>query len=245
MTRDQLLASSFLELADTTDDGFDVLDFLHRLVERARELSGATAGGLILVDPRGEPRLVASSTHDARLLELFAIAVEEGPCVEVARSGDPLVNVSTAEARRRWPRFTDRAEQLGYTRTHVVPMGNRTTHLGALSLFETRARDIGDDDLAVLHALVGVATIGLLHERTPRRRELVATALQVALTQRVVLEQAKGVVAELAGISPASAFDLMHAYAQQHRIPLGTVGQHVLDRSSLLDAMLHPTRPGP
>ena len=245
MTRDQLLASSFLELADTTDDGFDVLDFLHRLVDRARQLSGAVAGGLILVDPRGEPRLVASSTHDAALLELFAIAVEEYPCVEVARTGDALVNVAIADARRRWPRFTDRAEQLGYTRTHVVPMRNRSTHLGALSLFETRPRDLDDDDLAVLRALVGVATIGLLHERTPRRRELVATALQAALTQRVVLEQAKGVVAELAGISPAGAFDLLHAYAVQEGIPLGTVGQYVLDRSAHLDAMLQAPRPHP
>lgn len=134
--------------------------------------------------------------------------------------------------------FLELAEQLGYARTHVVPMRNRDTHLGALSLFETRSRDLDADDLAVLRALVGVATIGLLHERTPRRRELVATALQAALTQRVVMEQAKGVVAELAGIAPAAAFDLMHGYAQLHRIPLGTVGQHVLDRTPHLDVML-------
>lgn len=243
MTRDQLLASSFLELADTTDAGFDVLDFLHRLVDRARELSGATAAGLILVDPRGAPRLVASSTHDARLLELFAIAVEEGPCVEVALGGTTLVNIATAEASRRWPRFTELAEQLGFARTHVVPMRNRDTHLGALSLFETRARDLDADDVAVLRALVGVATIGLLHERSPRRRELVASALQSALTQRVVMEQAKGVVAELGGVSPAAAFDLMHRYSVLHRIPLGVVGQHVLDRTPHLDAIVQ--RPPP
>ncbi len=238
MTREQLLASAFLELADTLGDTFDVLDFLQRLVERSVHLSQTAAGGLILLDHRDEPQLVTSSTHDARVLELFSIAIAEGPCVEVARTGTPLVNIDHEVANERWPRFTAAARELGYEHAHVVPMRNRTHVLGALSLFDSSSEGIDADDLAIVQALAGVATIGLLHERAPRRRELLASALQEALAQRVVMEQAKGVVAELAGISPGEAFVLISSYSQARSVPLSVLGTHVLERSSHLEALL-------
>lgn len=230
MTREQLLARTFLELADTLGDDFDVLDFLQRLVDRTAEITGVTAAGLILLDHRDRLQLVASTTHGARELELFTLAIDEGPCLEVAAHGVSMVNLGAEESLERWPRFTQAAQLHGFRTTHVVPMRLRERVLGALSGFDVEESRLDIDTVAVMEAMAGVATIGLIQERTPRQRELMAQQLQRALRLRVEVEQAKGMVAELVDTDVGRAFDLLAGYSRRTGTPLGAVTSAVLER---------------
>ncbi|MGY2701879.1 MULTISPECIES: GAF and ANTAR domain-containing protein [unclassified Nocardioides] len=228
MSREQLLAATFVELADTIGDDFEVLDFLQNLATRCTEILGATAVGVILADQRGTLQLVASTTHTSQVLELVAIAISEGPCLDAWRSGAPVVNVGSEEAALRWPRFTREARSLGFASAQVVPMRMRSDVLGALNLLYHEPTVLGPDDVAVAQALAGVATIGLLQERTPRQKEILAEQLQTALALRVVVEQAKGVVAERTGLSVEDSFDRLAVLARRQGRPLSDVATDVL-----------------
>lgn len=231
MSREQLLATTFVELADTIEDDFEVLDFLQNLAERSSEIMGAAAAALILADQRGNLQLVASTTHTAQVLELLAPDTQEGPCVEAFTIGEAIVNVPDHEALRRWPRFTQTATSLGFTCVQVFPLRFRSQVLGALSLLFTDPVELTEDDRSIGAALVGVASIGLLQERTPRQKEILAERLQSALTLRVVIEQAKGVVAERAGVGVDTAFDLMNGFSRRESRRLSDVAAAVLDGS--------------
>src|SRR6266545_5492932 len=101
----RLLSETFVELADTMVADFDVIDFLHVLTDRSVELLGASAAGLLLADPRGELRVVAASSEQARLLELFQIQHNQGPCLDCFRAGRPVAAADLAADAQRWPRF--------------------------------------------------------------------------------------------------------------------------------------------
>lgn len=230
MSREQLLAATFVELADTLGDDFEVLDFLQHLAARSTELLGASAAGVILADQRGTLQLVASTTHAAQVLELIAIATSEGPCLDAFRTGEPVVNTAPEEAERRWPQFTHDARALGFASAQVVPMRLRSEILGALNLLYREPTTLDDDDIAVARALAGVATIGLLQQRTPRQKEILAEQLQTALALRVVVEQAKGIVAELTGLTVEASFDLLSEHARSTQRALTDVATDVIER---------------
>src|SRR6201982_3118820 len=86
----QLLSEAFVELTDTMVADFDIIDFLHVLTTRSVELLDVSAAGLLLADPRGELRVVAASSEAARLLELFQLQNDQGPCLDCFRSGHPV-----------------------------------------------------------------------------------------------------------------------------------------------------------
>ena len=230
MSREQLLATTFVELADTLGDDFGVLDFLQRLASRCTEILGASAAGVILADQRGTLQLVASTTHASPVLELVAVATSRGPCLEAFRTGVPVVNVAPDDAARRWPQFTRDARTLGFASAPVVPMRFRTDVIGALSLLYREPTTLDDDDIAIAQALAGVATVGLLQERTPRQKEILAEQLQTALTLRVVVEQAKGVIAELTGLTVEASFDRLSAIAGRQGRALSDVATDVIAR---------------
>lgn len=235
MSREQLLATTFVELADTLGEDFEALDFLQNLATRSAELLGAAAAGVILADQRGTLQLVASTSHAAEVLELVAIAISEGPCLDAFRSGQPVVNTSPDAAALRWPRFTRDARSLGFASAQVVPMRIRSEVLGALNLLYREPTALDDDDLAVAQALAGVATIGLLQDRTSRQKEILAEQLQTALTLRVVVEQAKGIVAETTGRTVEASFDLISAYAASAGRPLSDVATDIIGRRLRVD----------
>jgi transcriptional regulator with GAF, ATPase, and Fis domain len=238
MSREQLLATTFVELADTLGEEFDVLDFLQNLAGRSVEIIDVASAGVVLADRRGDLQLTATTSHASQVLELFALAISEGPCLQVARTGEEVVNLEADEARSRWPRFTEAARDLGIVSAHVFPMRLRTDVLGALSLFGAEQRRLTEDDVAIARALASVATIGLLRERTPRQRETVARQLGEALQRRVALEQAKGIVAELASTDMETAFGLLMAHGRRTGSHLGDTVQGVVERRLALADLL-------
>lgn len=231
MNREQRLAEIFVELADTLVEEFDVIDLAHTLTDRSVELLDADAAGLMLTDRRGNLDVLASSTHQVRVLELFQLQREEGPCLDCFTTGHPVVNVERPEMERRWPHFTSELIDAGYTSVHAIPLRLRTDVIGAMNLFCAKRSTLGDQDIAVAQALSDVATIGLLQERTIRHREVLSEQLQYALNSRVLLEQAKGVLAERHLIGVDEGFDRLRDHARTNGMKLVTVARAVIDGS--------------
>lgn len=227
---DERLAETFVELADTLVAGFDLMELLQTLTERCVELLEVDAAGLLLADDRGALRLVAASTEQARVVELFQIQHDEGPCVDCFRSGQAVIigDISAGEVATRWPRFGPAARQMGYAGVHAIPMRLRDQVIGTLNLFR-RAPDGLDQPVArAARALVDVATIGILQERAVREQELLATQLQAALRSRVMIEQAKGALAERHHVTPDQAFLMLRRYARDHNRPLTALAGDVI-----------------
>ncbi len=237
MSREQLLTATFVELADTLVADFDALDFLHLLTERAVGLLNADDAGLILVDQRDELQIVASTSHAAKMLELFQVQTAEGPCLECVRSGQPLVNLDLAEVGERWPTFTWLTREAGFRSVHAIPMRLRDQVIGALSLFCSSETRLSAADVALGQALADVATIGLLQERLVRQQEIVSEQLQTALNGRILIEQAKGVLAERAHLGIEEAFALIRGYSRRTRRSLVAVAIALIEGDVEIEAM--------
>jgi GAF domain-containing protein len=209
-----LLSDTFVDLADTMVADFDIIDFLHLLTDRTVRLLGASAAGVVLADPRGGMRVAAASSEEARLVELFQLQYDQGPCLDCYRTGRPVTATDLAGPAPRWPRFAEAAARAGFRSVEALPMRLRDQVIGALNLFGAEPGPFETADLRIAQALADVATIGLLHERNVRRSETVAEQLQAALNSRVVIEQAKGKLAERLGIDMDRAFTMLRDYAR-------------------------------
>ncbi len=237
MDRLERLAQVFVELADTLVEEFDVVDLLQVLAERSVELLDADASGLMLADQRGDLQLMAFTMERARLLELFELQIREGPCRDAYTTGAAITNVELVDAQNRWPTFTPAARAAGFSTTHALPMRLRGNVIGVLNLFSERGQRLDDGDVAVGQAMADVATIGLLHERTLREQTAISEQLETALHSRVLIEQAKGVLAARAKISVDEAFNLMRLHARSNRITLTAVASAVIGGTVDLRAM--------
>ncbi|HVT76863.1 MAG TPA: GAF and ANTAR domain-containing protein [Acidimicrobiales bacterium] len=223
------MTRTLVELADTLVDDFDVVDLMTMVVDRCVEILDVSAAGLMLVAPEGDLRLGASSSEAARVVELFELQSEEGPCLDCHRSGELIGNAElTRTADDRWPAFAPVARGAGFQMVHAIPMRLRTTNLGALNMFQTEAHAIGGDDLQSGQALADMATIAILQYRAAVEARVLNQQRQAALNSRIVIEQAKGMLAERAGIQVAQAFDRLRSYARSNNLRLVDVAQGVL-----------------
>ena len=192
MTREQRLSGVFVELADTLVTDFNAVDLMHTLAERSVELLPADSAGLILADQRGNLQVVASTSHQTRVLELFALQAAEGPCLDCFTSGQPVANISPDAARGRWPRFASAAATAGYLSVHAVPMRLREDVIGVLTMFCVEQVTMSADQLALIQALADVATIGLLQERAGRQKDLAPRAPPTTLNSRGAIRRGQG-----------------------------------------------------
>src|SRR5690242_5702107 len=220
------LADVFVEMADTLVDDFDVIDFLHVLTERCVQLLGISAAGLLLTDGQDTLQLVAASSERTRLLELFQLQTDQGPCVDCFRTGQP-VSVADLPSAGRWPRFTAAAAEVGFAAVHALPMRLRTEVIGALNLFGTSPGALAEEKLRLGQALADVATIGLLQQRAIQRRDTLTEQLQTALNSRILIEQAKGVLAERLQLDMEKAFALLRGNARSTNRRLSDLAQAV------------------
>ena len=224
------IARVFVEVADTHVDEFDLLEFLQMVTVRTSELVGAQAAGLLLSDERGSLQFMAASDERTELLELFQVQAHEGPCQDCFVTGRAIVNAELRDAGERWPLFAPRAVAAGFRSVHAFPLRLRKEVIGALNLFSSAPRLMETRDLEIVQALADVATIGVLQERAIRHSELLSEQLQGALNSRIVIEQAKGVVAQLYDCSVDEAFTLLRGYSRRHRVKLGDVARDAVTR---------------
>jgi len=218
----------FVELADTLVDEFDLIEFLQMVTSRASELVGSTAAGLLLADAEGRLQFMAASDEQSSLLELFQVQSHEGPCQDCFREGTAVTNADLREAGDRWPLFAPRAVAAGFRSVHAFPLRLRKEVIGALNLFGTEAGRIDSEEARVVQAMADVATIGLLQERAVRRGEVLSEQLQGALSSRIVIEQAKGAIAQAHDLTVDQAFQLLRSYSRNHNQRLIAVANEVL-----------------
>jgi transcriptional regulator with GAF, ATPase, and Fis domain len=223
------LAEAFVEMADTLVDDFDLLEFLHRVTVRCAEVLGVSAAGIMLTDQRGALRVIAASTEKTRLLELLQMQTNEGPCPECFHTGQPVAVADVNASRARWPLFADQAGQAGFASAHALPMRLRTDIIGALNLFHTERGALPANTIRLGQGLADVATIALLQARTITHRETLAEQLQTALNSRVVIEQAKGVIAERHQLDMSQAFTLLRNTARDRNRRLSELARTVVD----------------
>ncbi len=228
MIEPQELARVFVDVADTLVDEFDLIEFLHTVTSHASELVDASAAGLLLADHHGRLQLLAATDERAEMIELFQVQSLEGPCQDSYRLGQPVVNADLRDASDRWPRFAPRAVATGYRSVHAFPLRLRGDLIGALNLFSVRVGTMNEADAAIVQALADVATIGLLQERAIRQAEALTEQLQGALNTRIIIEQAKGALAQMHGLTTAEAFQRMREYSRAHRTPLTDVATAVV-----------------
>jgi ANTAR domain/GAF domain len=227
-----LLTDTLVELADTMVADFDIIDFLHLLTNRSVALLSASAAGGMLADPRGVLRVAASSNEEAGLLELFQIQTDQGPCLDCYRTGQPVSAADLVGPGQRWPRFAAAAAESGFRSVEALPMRLREQVIGALNLFRADPGPLDPAELRVGQALADVATIGLLHERNVRRSDTLAEQLQGALNSRVVIEQAKGKLAERLGMDMDQAFALLRDYARNSNQKLTDVARNFVSSAT-------------
>jgi GAF domain-containing protein len=228
-TREAQIVETFLDLADTLVADFDIIDSLTALASRCVEILDTAATGILLADADGHLRLIAASSEQARLVELFQLQNDEGPCIDAFISGHPVVATDLHAALERWPRFAPYAVGAGYDSVYATPMRLRGDTIGALNLFRSSPGPLDPGDVALAQALADLASIAILQAEAATQARRRDGQLQHALDSRIIIEQAKGMLAEHANMDMAAAFDLIRTRARNTNTKLTDLAAQIVD----------------
>ncbi len=229
MTREADVVRSLVEMADTLVEDYDVVDMLTGLTDRCVSLLGVSAAGVVLASPAGGLGLVASSSEAMRLLELFELQAQEGPCLDAFRTGEPVAQENLEAGTGRWPSFATAAMEAGFQSVLALPLRLRQVTLGALNLFRATREPMAEADLIVARAFADLAALSVSQHRASTEAQRLNEQLSVALNSRVIIEQAKGVISERAGVGLAEAFVRLRTYARNGNYRLTDVAQAAID----------------
>lgn len=225
----ELLAATFVELADSLVDDFDVVDLLHNLGDRCVELFDASAAGMLLADADGTLRLMAATSETMEFVEIVQLQSSEGPCLECFETGHAVEVADLASALDRWPNWAPVAVGAGFCSAHAFPLRLRGQVLGALNLFSVKPGRLAPQAVVQAQALADVATIAVLQHRAAIDAQDLSNQLQFALNSRIAIEQAKGIIAQSAHVGMDEAFVRLRGYARSHSRQLSEVAQEVID----------------
>ncbi|MGM7775673.1 GAF and ANTAR domain-containing protein [Arthrobacter sp. KNU-44] len=234
ISRAERVSAAFVKITNTLVADYDVLDLLHALVEASVDLLDAAAAGLLLADPHGELQVLASTSEQSQLVEILQLQAGSGPCVECYRTGTLVVVEDIRSLSGQWPEFREAALSQGFRSVHAVPMRVQGRTIGAMGLFGEHSGALTPEDVAIGQALADVATIGILQERTIRESAVVNEQLQRALNSRVLIEQAKGVIAYTAGVDMEEAFARLRSFARANNQNLHDTASRVINRTLTL-----------
>ncbi|MCX5200189.1 ANTAR domain-containing protein [Streptomyces sp. NBC_00237] len=237
--RELTLADAFVELADTLVDEFDVMDFLQQLSARCCQLLDVAAAAVLLAPPGEELRPVAPLDPGEKLGELLDVAAETGPAFDchAGRTPDEAAEALRVDLSRdpqeRWADFVLLARRAGYTWASALPLRLRGERLGTLLLLRTEEGPLSPTDVRIGQALADAAAIGLVHEQTLRSYRVTGIQLRTALHSRIVIEQAKGVLAARLDVRVDEAFALLRNHARSNGRRLTEVAKEVIDNGLL------------
>lgn len=229
MTREQTIIQTLVRIADNLVADFDVVDLLTGLADRCVDLLGIAASGVMLAGPDGGLRLIASSNETMRLVEVFELQTAEGPCLDAYRTGAPVEQVDLGTAGGRWPHFAPAALEAGFRSVLAIPLRLRDSTVGALNLFSDHTAPIAESDLLVGRAFADLAAISIVQRKLMTEAQGLNEQLSAALHSRIVIEQAKGVVSERAGVTLPEAFARLRSYARARNLRLTDVAHAAVD----------------
>lgn len=240
--REREIIKSFVDLSNELVDDYDVVEMLAQLTTNCASLLDISSAGLLLADPKGQLHLMASSSDRTHHLEVFQLQRDEGPCLDCYHQREPIVVPELDAEKERWPQFCAAARQAGFKSVHALPMRLKSRVLGTLGLFGQETGSLGDDDLALAQALVHVASVAIINDRAATDKATVNAQLQSALTSRIIVEQAKGVLAQAGGLEMDVAFAVLRRYARDHGRKLSAVATEVVGRELSHEALLQHAR---
>ncbi len=241
--RERSVTAVFVSIANSLAEGYDPVELFTRLTTGCAHVLDVASAGLLLADGRGVLHVMAASSETTRDLETFQLQREEGPCLDCFRDGSPVLVPDLREEAARWPAFVPAATAAGFASVHAVPMRLRDSVLGALGLFSTEVGGLGEDDLDLAQALAHVASVALVAEKALSDSTEINEHLQTALHSRVVLEQAKGVLAERGHLDMTQSFAALRHYARDHNEKLSDVAARVVSRELAAQNVLDRARP--
>jgi len=230
LTREQGILRAFAQLADTLVADYDVVDLLQNLVDLSSRFLGATASGVMLADEHGELDVIASTSEASRLVEVMQLSAYAGPCIESFETGAVVSVADIEQVPDRWQAFRDRALEQGFAAIDAIPLRLRAQTIGTLNLFRAATGDLPEDDLVAAQAFADVATIGILHQRSLAESDAIRQQLQFALNSRIIVEQAKGVVAQTRAVPIDQAFTLIRDYARRNQKGISQVASDIVER---------------
>ena len=225
------LVEAFATLADTLVTDYDAVGVLQTLVDNCVTFLDATAAGVLIGDSTEQLELIAATSEASSIVELMQLSAHAGPCIECFKTGAVVAMARIDDGPEEWRPFIDSAKEQGFQSVLAVPMRLRDNRIGALNLLRAGEGSLTDRDIRAAQALADVATIGILHERMLSKSDAIRDQLQAALNSRIVIEQAKGVLAFLNGSSTDEAFAALRAYARNNRMLLSEVAERVVDRT--------------
>ncbi|QHC69288.1 GAF and ANTAR domain-containing protein [Rathayibacter sp. VKM Ac-2801] len=228
-TRTQLLLETLTVVADTLVDDFDIVEFLHDLVDRCAAIFDAVDVGLVLADSHGELVVMASTSERLHLIEVLQLSAGDGPCVDAYESGDVVTSGSLENIVMRWPAFASAARDSGYQSVHAVPLRLRRSTIGSLNFFSDSTGEFDVKEVLIAQTIADVATIGLVQERAVKEVSSARDQLQHALDARVVIEQAKGVIAHSRGVEMEEAWTILRHRARSRQARVADIARGVVD----------------
>ena len=242
-THDELLFAILIELADTAVSGFDLMSLADRLVGACVDVLGLTAAGIMLADQESALRVFASTNEETRMLELLELQNNAGPCLDAFRTGTADDGLDLSSYVVRWPSFDPAAISAGIQTAYAVPKRLRDQTIGALNLFHAKIQPLSPHERDVARVMADMAAIGIINNWSSHHQEVLAHQLQGALTTRVIIEQAKGVLAERDGLSMGQAFEFLRRTARSSQRPIADVALDTVNLRGTSDAVPKPAPP--
>lgn len=206
----------------------NAVELLAMLGDRCAALLDVDDVGLMLASAPGELSVVTSSSESMRALGLFELGAREGPCLDAWRTGTPVLNQPLGESKDRWSRFAPEAEDRGYSMVHALPIRFDSEVIGALNLFSRHRRPLPDVAVKVAEAMAEIATFVVRQHRSVLQVQTLNGQLKQALSTRIAVEQAKGIVAEHLGVDMDTSFTHLRGYARSHNRLLADVARDVI-----------------
>jgi len=229
--RETRLAEALVTLTDRLVARYDLVELLQYVVEICVELLDATAAGLVLADSTGRLNVLASTSANVELLESLQIRTGAGPCVECFATGEAQSVADVTGRLMRWPEFAPLALRQGFRSVHAVPLRLGERVIGALNLFRSQPGRLAEGDRRSAQALADVATVGVLQVLAAGETAELDRKLEHALASRDAIEQAKGTLAQSAGLGMDEAFLALRDHARRNGIALTAAARAMVDGS--------------
>lgn len=230
MAHQAALNKAFADYARTIARRYEIGEVLYRLTDQVVEVLDVDGAGVSLADHDKRLQFVTATDEAVSAVEERQATLREGPCHD-AYLNDERVTCADLRADERWPKYTPGVLEQGLRAVAGIPMVVDDQRIGALNLYAGHAREWDGEDLETAQLLADMATGYIVNARVLTEREELNRQLQHALDSRVVIEQAKGIVAERHDLDTAAAFRKIRSHARSENRNLHLVARDIVERT--------------
>lgn len=217
------------EFTRTIVNPFDRDELLDRLIHHTLRVLHADAAGLMLADANGNLEFAAASGQRATKMEEVQEDSQAGVCYH-AFTTNQVVIANDLDALERWPTYTERALELGFESVIGVPLNAFGQTIGVLNVYRDKAGAWTERDVEVCEVLAAMGASYILSASQLRAQHDLSDSLQRALSSRVVIEQAKGILMSTADVDADTAFEALRKQSRDNNRKLREIAQEIVDR---------------